>query len=302
MDRFGYKAAYIQGVWGKISDYYIYFVPLLLMNWHRGRQRKLTVLTLTLYVGYLFLAGEKYGGYLTLAMYILFFFLSELPKGARKKLLKLVILVILIFVIAATTILLQYTLLYNSRALDHLYERVAQQGQLWWNIYGLRNYINPQIEELSDELDAYTDTGAATPYYSIYKMMYLSAPEDMITRKIATGATYTESTAASLYYYFGFSALPLFAILMGCFFSWLSYKYVQSIYGGYIIEAMIITRLILLGRSFFGMSRFTWIFGLDTAATLIMWYICSLIRKSTIVKRVCDSSSINHWVNDTMYI
>lgn len=280
MDRFAYKTAYIQGIWGKLSDYYLYFIPLLLMNWHRKRQRRITILTLATYVVYLFLQGEKYGGYLTLALFLLFYFVPELPKGARKKLLRIMILVILVFIIAGFTILLQYSLLYDTSALTHIYERIAQQGQLWWNIYGLRNYEEPQIKEISDELDAYSDKGSETPYYSIYKMMYLSAPEDVVTRKIATGATYTESTAASIYYYFGFFALPIFAVLMGIFFSWLAKQYLRAIYGGYLFESLIITRLIQMGRSFFAMSRFTWIFALDTIVTIAIWMVCVFIRKA----------------------
>lgn len=285
MDRFAYKATYIRGVWGKIALYYIYFLPLLLMNWHRGRQRKLIVLTLTLYVAYLFLQGEKYGGYLTLTMFALFYFIPELSKGSKRKLFRIVVLVILIFIIAVATILLQYTLLYNNRALDQLYERVAQQGQLWWNIYGMSRDSVPHIKEIKDELNAYYSAPEGIQYYAIFKIMYLSAPENVVTNKISTGSSYTESTPASLYYYFGAAVLPFFALIMGFLFAYLAYAYRQSICNGYFIEAVIITRLFLVVQNLFGMSMFYKVFSVNTLITVIVWILCVLARNARKIEK-----------------
>ena len=131
--------------------------------------------------------------------------------------------------------------------------------------------------------------------------MYLSAPRKIVTNKIATGSTYTESTAASLYYYFGPFILPIFALAMGCFFSFLAYKYANYIKTKCIIEVLVVSRLISMGRGFFGMSNFTWLFDKETFFTLMLWGILAFMRKSKEKKLVIPFSKLNEYEEGIMY-
>ena len=279
MDRFNYQSVYIQGVWKKAADYYYYFIPLVLMNMHRKKLKVLSIVTLGEYVLYQFIQGEKYGGYITLLLFCVLYFIPMMKQSNRKKMKGLFNKVVFVFMVALCTILLQYSLLSSTSPIQHLFERFAQQGQLWWSVYDLQKDSIPHLDEVTDELQAYQDDGTnERPYYAIYKMMYLSAPEKVVTNKIASGATYTESSAASIYYYFGAWGLPFFAFLTGWFFAFMSYKYVDYIRRKCVIEAMIVTRLILLGRSFHVMSRFTWLFDRETLITILILLISVTMR------------------------
>lgn len=302
MDRFQYRARYIHGIWLRFANYYFYFIPILLINWHRKKNRSLTVITVCIYVLYLFTQGEKYGNYSVL---LLFFMLYMIPpyytKMNKKTFRRLLILFLIFLLFVFIIVMLQYVNGNGTfrKALSHLGQRLAQQGQLWWSIYDQQVGKPPKIYELSDELAAFTDKEKITPYYGIYKIMYLSAPRDVVTAKIATGSSYTESTAATLYYYFGSIVLPVFAIVISLFFAFCAHKYYKYICSGYALEAIIVTRLILLGRPFYGNSAFDFLFGADTIFTIAIWCLLSLIRghygqKNTIA---CNNAANNRWTD-----
>lgn len=283
LDRFGYRARYIHGIWERIANYYIYFIPFLLINWDRHKHRLITILTLSMYVLYLFMQGEKFGNYSVLLLFCMMYAVSyvHINQETKKTWKRMIRVVVGVIIASFGVVMLQYTLFPSSTsALEHLKERLAQQGQLWWSIYSIQRGESPKIEEISDELEVYDteNKNGSEPYYGIYKVMYLSAPRSVVTSKISTGSTYTESTAASLYYYFGASALPIFALIMGWYFSFLAYKYADYIRRRCIIEALIVTRLILLSRPFFSNSAFSFLFGADTVFTVILVLMCAIIR------------------------
>ena len=288
IDRFEYREIYITGIWAKLDDYYYYFIPLVLMNWHNGKNRKISLATGILYVLYLLLQGEKYGKFAILLLFITMYeipkisnFKSIRKKRERKKYRKFIIVLVILLCLLLGIIINQYNFLYQSlNSFAHLFERLAQQGQLWWSIYGLQIGNSPRITEIGDELAAYTDRGVQNPYYGIYKVMYLSAPYDLVTRKIASGSTYTESTAASLYYYFGFISLPIFALVMSAAIAFLAKKYLDYIRMNCVIEVMIVARTIFLGKNVLFSSNFSWWLDSKTLITVLIWIACAIYRKN----------------------
>jgi len=285
MDRFAYKEQYLQGIWGKLDNYYFYFVPILLMCWDLNKKKKLIVSIFSLYFLYLFLCGEKYGKFIVLIMFFSLYFVPTYiikDKTVIKRLLKIIVAV---FGITLVIILWQYSKYTWTTPVEHFQQRIAQQGQLWWAIYDQQAESFPNVEEIYDETSAFSENQEIYPYYGIYKIMFLTAPYNQVLSKIKTGSTYTESSAASLYYYFGTGALIVFSVLMGIWFAFIAYKYVDYINRKCMIETMIIIRLIYLGRAVLSNSAFNYYLGLDTAFTIVIWMICVLIRHSICVNK-----------------
>lgn len=287
IDRFRFKKLYIDGFWQKAEGYYVYFLPILIMNWMREK-KKITLSTLLIYIIYLLWTGEKYTQFITVMFFILLPFLSVLNEETKQKvsnyLLKCGIIIAVLILVA----LIQYSFVLNISPLEAFSNRLAMQGQLWWSIYTRQINQLPHINEFTDELAAFTDNSSLTPYYAIYKIMYLCAPTDIVTAKIATGSRYTESTAASIYYYFGKVWGPLmliiFALIMGWCFAFLSKIYVKFISEKCILESIILVRLIMMFNYLFHSSELKAVFGIDTIITIIILLLCVYVRQERMKK------------------
>lgn len=282
IDRFRFRMRYVEGIWKKFEDYYIYFMPIFVINWMRGK-KKLTSITILLYILYLLWQGEKYTQFITMMYLILLPFLAELNEDIKRKASKLLIKGGIIIAMLISAVLIQYSFFTNTSVFDAFFKRLAMQGQLWWSIYTRQINQLPHFNEVADELTAFSDAANFNPYYGIYKIMYLCAPSDVVAAKLATGSGYTESTAASIYYYFGKNIGPfiliIFAIIMGLFFAFLTKIYVKFVSEKRIVESVITARLIISFKLLFNASDINAVFGVKTIITIIILLLCVYVRQ-----------------------
>jgi hypothetical protein len=276
VDRFAYRNLFINGIWLLLQKYWAYSVPLQLMAWTLGHRRKVA-LTWLLWFAYLFLSGEKYGGFMGLFTLILAFFVStnsastavQIRRIAHRygRRLILVLLVTAVFSLALT--LISYARLSTDNPFSALTARVAQQGQLWWNTYSLRRAVPAQPTAFLDELNPLPGNCGEDGAYdcAVYRVMYLAAPANLVDSKIRAGSSYTESSAASVYYYFGPLGLVVFSTLCAWLLYFFTNWFVRATRAFRVIESVLVVRILLLIPAFAFSSFFTFLLTPDVLLT-----------------------------------
>ncbi len=119
--------------------------------------------------------------------------------------------------------------------------------------------------------------------------MYLCAPESIVTAKISKGQSYTESTPASLFYYFGRVGLLMSAVVFGFVNAWIMRMYYYCILENRIVSALCYARLLTVIRNVQHMSGFYLIIARGTIPLLLLLLILILFRISS------QKNSIRQW-------
>ncbi len=143
---------------------------------------------------------------------------------------------------------------------EYFSERVSQQGQLWWRIYDLYGgNIHP--DEFVNEINAFFEgdkpnqecIGAKN---GIYKVMYLCAPETVVTNKLSTGSRYIQADYAVVYYYFGVLGVIIYSVLMAIIVSRIVNLFILALKKKEFIKTLIYLRFFNMIRSSFCMLTF----------------------------------------------
>ena len=284
-DRFEYREIFLPGIWGALTNYIMYLLPLILVDWKNGNRLE-AACAIGLYVVYLFWTGERFTGFLGIMFYVSMFLVDcgktlKMDKKKKNRLsFKQIMLLCMVLLLILVIVIRQYSRLYEVNSWVHLMERITQQGQLWWAIYAGYRDTGLHLSELKDELQVFTDPEGMPKNYGIYRIMYLCAPKDVVTAKIEKGQNYTESTGATIYYYFGPAVLILFAVFFGIVLAYLMRLYFNCIMENRIVSAAIVSRLLTVYRNFVSMSRFHMLFGKGTLFLIFIYIILRLWRKT----------------------
>lgn len=275
-DRFEYAKLYITGAWdtaNKLSGWLLPIVPLLLIY----KKNKFGILSLIVYSAYLFLIGNKFGAFFNifvlLTPYIVVRF--NLKEISQKTLLIAAAAIMGVGLLLLTILFVFHKLTYGydlDEFLVYLGERLAQQGQMWWAVYGKCKMVPAHINEIEDELIGFWGLDQTTPdkmNYGIYKMMQLVTPYDTYASKILSGSRYTTSTCASIYYYtkyWGFIVvLPMAAAVLSYVVNW----YWRALYNREIIGTIV--SWVIIGRlaTIYSMSEFQMVFNLKYMIVIV---------------------------------
>ena len=265
IDRFLYLSTYVTGIWAKLRSYLLYLVSLPLIGYKFG-YKKSCMFLLIFYAVYLAWTGERLTNFILLLYYVPIILLSDNQntlseyRKTRKASVWVWLTLLIFFLMIFWVVFRQYNGV-SSNALEQISARFAMQGQLWWSIYNQFSGQAPHIGELGNELRGFvsadpTNPDLSAPLYGIYKIMYLCAPRALVAAKIALGQTYTESTAASIFYYLGPPAIFLFALLSGFVFAWILEWYRRSVLERRLLESTFVLLVAYNLRRMWAMSSF----------------------------------------------
>jgi hypothetical protein len=187
-------------------------------------------------------------------------------------------------------VVIQYSLLYGGDIWKNLTSRLSMQGQLFWSTYNKMKSDTLHIKELGSEIAVFFNRPALAAVggsmeYGIRKIMMYNAPSTMVVTKIASGASYTDSTSSSLYYYFGSSGLLLGGLAVG------SIYYHMTDYLASVIKRKNIIEIV------FAMSLYwkLWITcGMSDIQTLFQWSSLAIYAVLIVFKffRIMDKKRI----------
>ena len=288
VDRFGYRNYGLpQLLQVKFLDWTMYLVPVIAAGYFLGIKGPLH-LFLVVYSVSAFLIGNKFGFFLTLGQLLLLCFYPKYSKFDKRK---LRIFFMMVFALSAAA--LGVVFLYNylnygfsfSNNLSYLFQRLAQQGQLWWRTFDLEHGALPHVNEFGDELASYFTFDKPDPSlgtYGIYKVMLNDVSNrKLFYTKVASGSRYALSTPAMMYYYFGMVGMLVFGSLFAWIFASHSNLLVKSADHGNVPETFVLTRFYLLALSVFAQSDFDSLFSFKSLALIAVYVAAAAVRRRT---------------------
>ncbi len=274
IDRFQYEQIYLNKYVKLFASYYKYLLPftilpMILKNGNIKKKISKILISLTPYILYKVWVGNKFGAIfdiLILFFPIIIFYVGNIKNNFNlDKKQNLIIVtkasdnikifkslgIIFIFLVFILSIF------YISRGKDaksSIIDRVSQQGQLWWKIYGTYEIGELHISEINDELIPlfnYNDMSIYDYKFGVYKMMQLTTPNNIYKAKIATGARYSSQGIEIAYYYFNIVGLVVHAILRGFFIVIIINLYIKYFFSGRFLESIIMARILIINNSIF---------------------------------------------------
>lgn len=266
LERFDYSNQYgLTGVFSKmaINIPRLIIFPFILTVSTKGNSRRLGIACLVGAAFYYLWVGNKFGAFFELLCIFLMVLSGQIVnRFGQNKLVKIIsrIGVIFAFLIIMTLVIQSFT--YQGGSIyTYFSSRVNAEGQLWWSIYDTSGG-KIHVSELSDELQMFElgnknvveNVGA---HYGIYKMMYLSAPNDYVNRYLSAGYRYTEAGFAVAYYYLGMLGPLIYAVIMGWFFAFVTNAILIAINKRQIFRIFLHLRFWLYGTTAFSMFIFS---------------------------------------------
>jgi len=282
--RFAYKQRYFDSLMLIFFTSFIYAVPVLLKE-KRHFLKILSVVSILLYLASCVLYGEKFNAFWQVGIILIFYNLNKninIPNLFQKYK-KYFFLVFLLVIALLTYTIMQYTIL-NVDPLTSLVNRMAQQGQLWWGTYSGVNANGAHPFEFFDEIlnPIFNPHGYD---YSVYKIMYFNAPQSVVDSVISSGSAYTESTAATFYYYFDFLGIIIFAPLIGLLWSWVTNYLLHLFSTESIIETVLVCRLYFIISAISTNSRFYNLFDIQSILTIVFIAFVYLSNRKRVLVR-----------------
>ena len=273
VDRVGYAAmGYVAGIWTKIANFMQYLVVIPIMYFFYVDKKK-GVLFILPYVLYLFWTGNKFGTFFNIFYIFLFVLYGTMKDSGFSKIKKILFSVFIAVVLLVGLSLFAISFSGDYKIGDYFFNRIAQQGQMWWKSYDLF-YGNPNPSGFVNEIkgaffgsqEISENVGAN---YGIYNLMYLLAPKQKVDYKIMAGSRYTEAAFGSILYYFGIPGLIITCLLIAFITTKLTNAAIKSIRSEQIIKAMLLLRLYLAFRGAVTIFIFYDIFDIISIITYI---------------------------------
>lgn len=263
IDNFSYASRYtLPGPLAIIPNvsYLLLVCPLLSIVYGNLATRTVGIISIIVYLLYAVWTGSKFAPFFVLLCILLIVFYRRIEAFDPKKFRRIIFAVGVAMaglVIIAGAIHIRRAGLGLS---EFLFQRIAQQGQLWWRTYERTGgEIHPG--EFSNEITAFF-SGTKTIRESvgaksgIVGIMYYCAPRAVIDAKLMTGAEYTQADFAVPYYYFGVPGVIIHAIVMGMIISTVMGRCIDALDRQDYICAFIYLRLFMVTRSVLGAYRF----------------------------------------------
>jgi len=286
MDRFVYQATYIKGMWDILHTYIIYLIPIFVIV----AFRKKFLISFPLVIGYciyMYLTGNKFGSFLTIFAFYIPFIIKrfKLDRFNQKSLIKVLLIG---GILAVSLYYVLYSVMSNTygfngqRFYTYLYDRLAQQGQIWWAIYGKEQHGGFHFDQLSVSIGSLFGIDKEVIKsldYGMYKMMKLVTPYNIYQAKIESGSRYTTSTQATLYYYFKTVGLIGFTGLLAILVSYIINWYWREIENGSWFGSIISGFFYTLIYAVYSQSDFNIFFSKRKFLVLFVFLIIRLVNR-----------------------
>ncbi|MGI6218042.1 MAG: DUF6418 domain-containing protein [Coriobacteriales bacterium] len=290
VDRFTYAKMYPLGIFSKLMLYVYYSLPVLVTQIFQNRHRMLCISAIVVSIlTYLWL-GNKFLVFLNLLVSICFAICIWWEKNKNISMMKRYAsrIFIVFLLLVACAVFIQMALGSNSTSGEYFFKRTAEQGQIWWKVYGLQEDSMPHSNEFGRELDVWfspTDESEQEKDYGIYKMMLVTTPKEIVSAKLAAGSTYTEAGFACSYYYGGYVGLIIFSILMGSLLAILTRVLIRRLSDNRAIEAFLIFRLYTIAITAIGMfTSFHELFSPISLLSAVFLFVLDKIFKHVYTK------------------
>ena len=299
VDRFTYRNEFITGAWGIIHDNLYILLPAIVMLIILG-YKKTGFALIALYFLYMVRTGNKFGAFITTFTLFIPWIVTryKLQRINIKNLKKVFFLGIIIISFVTFTLYYFMSRTYGTNSdvfLEYIYNRLSQQGQMWWALFGKEYGNGMHLDELGKSIGSLfsLNKNVIENYdYGIYKIMKMVMPSSLFQAKVESYSRYAFSTEASFYYYFKTPGLIFFTIILALQSTFIVNWYWKRVKGSNVIYTLVAGLFYVINVSVITQSDFNVMFS-KRNFVIVMIYLCILLlgyKKKRIAK---DPSNIH---------
>lgn len=292
IDRFFYEEYYLNSFIIKVNNFVFYLLPIttcLILYGKKKVDHFIGYTTITIFSLYLVWIGHKFSMLLIVGYFVLLglnFLISDKLINRYLGRFFLIIIALLVLVIVQSSVVYDRD---KTENLSYLNARLAQQGQLWWAIYGNENKQRTIDKNLNDEIKTFytiQDNESNKLNSGMYKVMREVIPENVFVQKVySKKSRYAYSTPASIYFYFGLTGMLLFSVISAIAYFLIVKTLLSAVVNRQIITMIISGRLLFLSHFVLMQSDFDKVFSLEILGILLFFVMKYLIVHKRIIVR-----------------
>lgn len=285
LDRFFYEEYYLNSYIVKINNLIFYFLPVItcLILYKRNKYDLwIGYSTIGIFSLYLIWIGHKFSMLLIIGYFVLLGLNFLINDKAINKYLGRFFLVITSLLIL---VMVQSNVVYDRNKeenLDYLNARLAQQGQLWWALYGKENQQKTLTKDLSDETRTFyriEDNENDLINSGMYKIMREVTPENIFLQKVfIKKSRYAYSTPASLYFYFGAIGALIFSALSALVYFVIVKTLMNAVLNRQLFTMIVSGRMLFISHFVLMQSDFNKLFSIEVLFIIFFFSIKYLIN------------------------
>lgn len=286
VDRFIYKELYLGPLCDILTNLYLYVAPIISIYYCRTHDKKVFYLVGTIFL-YLFWIGHKFSYFFDLGYMFTLPMIVTLPYERLNKILTSLIKGI---AVALIIVLFQSFVIWGrdfNQSIQYLNARLAQQGQMWWAVYGHPKSKENNLDELKDETKTYFKNNVSEDelYNSgIYKMMKLTTDEEIFKTKIyVKKSRYAYSTQASVYYYGKTVGLIIFSIISAVGYAMVNKNLINSMLSLNLIKSVLWARLSIISARVLMQSDFNKLLSIQVLLIIVILALIEINEKYKII-------------------
>ncbi|WP_214803663.1 MULTISPECIES: DUF6418 domain-containing protein [unclassified Exiguobacterium] len=285
IDRFLYEEYYLNSYIIKINNFIFYFLPVITcLILYRKNKYDLWIgySTIALFSLYLIWIGHKFSMLLIIGYFVLLGLNFLINDKAINKYLGRFFLVVTCLLIL---VMVQSNIVYGrdeEENLDYLNARLAQQGQLWWALYGKENQQETLNKNISDETKTFyklKDNEDNVMKSGMYKIMREVTPENIFLQKVfVKKSRYAYSTPASLYFYFGAIGALIFSALSAVVYFVIIKTLMNAVLRRQLLTMIVSGRMLFISHFVLMQSDFNKLFSIEVLFIILFFSLKYLIN------------------------
>lgn len=287
VDRFLYEELYLNPLSDLLTNLYLYIAPVISIYYFKTKDKKVFILISSIFI-YLFWIGHKFSYYLDLSYMLLLPVIVSIPYKKLKGIFgKLIVTIVCLLML----VFFQSFVIWNrglGESFEYVSMRLAQQGQMWWAVYGNEKTKENNLDELTDEIRTYFNNNITEEEKlnsGIYKMMKMVTSVDIFNQKVnVKKSRYAYSTQATIYYYFKFIGLLIFSIVSGIWYFIVNEQLIKNMMKLKIIESILWARISIVTARALLQSDFDKLFSIQTIVILFVITFIRLLEKNNSIK------------------
>lgn len=321
-DRFTYAQFYLPEYVKQIFNFMQIFLPIMIVIYLNNSKKvnlwKFLHVVFTILPFFLLAIwiGNKFG--------VFFFFLlfAIIPNSAlfqvsydsrltmiRRKVIRFIFLssciLIPFFII---TLSLQYKI-YGKNLQEAIFDRAAQQGQLWWQLFQIENgNDSSHFDELADEILPIRDAILTNFWgydlaskeqpgtflnpnqpYGVYKLMEMTIPNSLYFSRLLSGSRYSAQGLELPFYYFKAFGAIFFLIVIAFLIAFFINQIAYSILFGKILYSIIFVKIFFNFYSAFMQGEWSTMFSKNVVFLIVLFCILRVIDFLCFQGRLPDS-------------
>lgn len=280
-DRFGYSKNVFTGLPLSIKGHLIVFVPLAALCF-RTKGRVLGALFLLTYVVDCIWVGDKFGAFFLIAYVLCLSFEDSVSDSSIKKAVASMlaaVLLMLVVVFVQNSILRGYSFEDN---VQYLFNRTAQDGQVWWSVCSQVNELAINASPFTEEIMACFSADVPAGSYGQWKMMAIAAHDSSFVKaRIASLVPYSDTTEASIYYYFSLPGLLIFACISACLYSSFIAACKRAFTSDGMVRSMVMAEFITVVHNFLFASNIADVISVKTLVLVMTLFFSHALARKT---------------------